>query len=398
MNILYITLSRPRLSEHGIYPDLVRALKRASHRVTIVYAASPRDQKKTELTKEDGVTLLKVVVGENFNVGLIRKGINTIKMEPLLKRGIRKYLKGEHYDLCIYATPPVTFAGVVEYCRKLFGVRTFLMLKDIFPQNAVDIGLFKEGSLIHRYFKKKERALYALSDRIGCMSEANLGYIREHEPWIDEKKLLVFPNTIELEPGTYPRSNPCSNVTSFVFGGNLGKPQAMDFLISAIGDERLALRKDIAFYVIGQGSEKEKVERAAKQLGNLTFIDMMPPAEYDRLMERMDVGIISLDHRFTIPNFPSRILSYMKAGKPVLACSDEVTDIRELVEDKGRFGLWVSSADKEGFVDAVLRLSGDEEMRKAMGIRGFEYLKENFEVGLSVRLLEESMNERKAYV
>ena len=150
MNILYITLSRPRLSEHGIYPDLVRALKRASHRVTIVYAASPRDQKKTELTKEDGVTLLKVVVGENFNVGLIRKGINTIKMEPLLKRGIRKYLKGEHYDLCIYATPPVTFAGVVEYCRKLFGVRTFLMLKDIFPQNAVDIGLFKEGPLIHR--------------------------------------------------------------------------------------------------------------------------------------------------------------------------------------------------------------------------------------------------------
>ena len=398
MNILYITLSRPRLSEHGIYPDLVRALKRASHRVTIVYAASPRDQKKTELTKEDGVTLLKVVVGENFNVGLIRKGINTIKMEPLLKRGIRKYLKGEHYDLCIYATPPVTFAGVVEYCRKLFGVRTFLMLKDIFPQNAVDIGLFKEGSLIHRYFKKKERTLYALSDRIGCMSEANLGYIREHEPWIDEKKLLVFPNTIELEPGIYPRSNPCSNVTSFVFGGNLGKPQAIDFLISAIGDERLALRKDIAFYIIGQGSEKEKVERAAKQLGNLTFIDMMPPAEYDRLMERMDVGIISLDHRFTIPNFPSRILSYMKAGKPVLACSDEVTDIRELVEDKGRFGLWVSSADKEGFVDAVLRLSGDEEMRKAMGIRGFEYLKENFEVGLSVRLLEESMNERKAYV
>ena len=80
MNILYITLSKPRLSEHGIYPDLVRALKRASHKVTIVYAASPGDQKRTELTTEDGVTLLKVVVGENFNVGLIRKGINTLKM------------------------------------------------------------------------------------------------------------------------------------------------------------------------------------------------------------------------------------------------------------------------------------------------------------------------------
>ncbi len=402
------------LSEHGIYPDLVRALKRASHKVTIVYAASPADQKKTELTEEDGVTLLKVVVGENFNVGLIRKGINTIKMEPLLKRGIGKYLKGGHYDLCIYATPPVTFAGVVEYCRKLFGVRTFLMLKDIFPQNAVDIGLFKEGSLIHWYFKRKERALYALSDRIGCMSEGNLRYIREHEPWIEEDKLLVFPNTIELEPGEGPPDAslkadmpdggrkpgeetspddkaPSGRVTSFVFGGNLGKPQAIDFLISAIEDERLTARKDIAFYIIGQGSEKDKAESAARRLDNLTFIDMMPPDEYDRLMERMDVGIISLDHRFTIPNYPSRILAYMKAGKPVLACTDEVTDIRELVEDKGRFGLWVSSADKDGFIDAAIRLSEDEEARKAMGMRGFEYLKENFEVGLSVRLLEKSI-------
>ena len=118
---------------------------------------------------------------------------------------------------------------------------------------------------------------------------------------------------------------------------------------------------------------------------------MLPPDEYDRLMERMDVGIISLDHRFTIPNYPSRILSYMKAGKPVLACTDEVTDIRELVEDKGRFGLWVSSGDRDGFVDAVIRLSGDEKMRREMGQRGFEYLRDNFEVGLSVRLLEENM-------
>ena len=394
MNILYITLSKPRLSEHGIYPDLVRALKRASHKVTIVYAASPGDQKRTELTKEDGVTLLKVVVGENFNVGLIRKGINTIKMEPLLKRGIRKYLKNEHYDLCIYATPPVTFAGVVEYCKKLFGVRTFLMLKDIFPRNAVDIGLFKEGSLIHRFFRNKERKLYAISDRIGCMSEGNLQYIMEHEPWIEKDKLLVFPNTIELEPHSAPVScikASSAGVTSFVFGGNLGKPQAIDFLISAIGDERLAARSDIAFYIVGQGSEKDKVQRAAQRLDNLTFIDMLPPDEYDRLMERMDVGIISLDHRFTIPNYPSRILSYMKAGKPVLACTDEVTDIRELVEDKGRFGLWVSSEDRDGFVDAVIRLSGDEKMRREMGQRGFEYLRDNFEVGLSVRLLEENM-------
>ncbi|MCR4655887.1 MAG: glycosyltransferase family 4 protein [Lachnospiraceae bacterium] len=393
MNIIYITLSEPRLSENGIYPDLVRALKNASHNITIVYAASPRTQKKTELVNEDGVDILKVVVGENFDVSLLKKGINTLRMEPVLKRAIKKHLKNRSYDLCIYATPPVTFAGVVMYCKNHFGLKTFLMLKDIFPQNAVDIGLFKEGSFIHCYFRAKEKMLYTISDRIGCMSEGNVEYIKAHEPWIDESRLLVFPNTIAvpsdppvLSSETSPKEG--EKKIRFVFGGNLGKPQAIDWLIKAISDKKLLKRKDIEFHIIGQGSEKETVKKASERSGNLFYTEQLSPSEYDKLMSEMDVGIISLDHRFTIPNYPSRILSYMKAAKPVLACTDETTDIRKLVETDGRFGLWVSSDDKEGFAEAVLKLSSDGELRKEMGLRGYHYLKEHFNVDLSVRLLE----------
>ncbi|HAG70548.1 MAG TPA: glycosyltransferase WbuB [Lachnospiraceae bacterium] len=394
MNILYITLSEPRLSERGIYPDLVRALRRASHEITIVYAASPARYKKTELIRENGVNILRVVVGENFNVGLIKKGINTLKLEPLLKLAIGRFLKDKSFDLCIYATPPVTFAGVVDYCRKKFGVRTFLMLKDIFPQNAVDIGLFKKGSPVYRVFKSKERRLYALSDAIGCMSEGNLRYLKEHEPWLEDKRLSVFPNTIEIrepENGALAKRQP-KEAVSFVFGGNLGKPQAVEWLISAIGDRRLKERRDIVFYMIGTGSEKEKAAKAAKELPNLIYREALPPDEYERLMAGMDVGIISLDHRFTIPNYPSRILSYMNEKKPVLACTDEVTDIKELVVEKARCGLWVSSDDRDGFVKAVSTLAENAGLRREMGERGFEYLKENFDVELSVRLLERMIN------
>ncbi len=393
MNIIYITLSKPKLSQSGIYPDLVRALLKASHNVTIVYAASPKDQKQTELVNEEGAQILKVLVGENFDVGLLKKGINALRMEPLLKRAIKKYLKDKSFDLCIYATPPVTFAGVVDYCKRQFNVKTFLMLKDIFPQNAVDIGLFKEGSLIHHFFKAKERKLYALSDRIGCMSEGNLEYIKAHEPWLDPSKLLVFPNTIEVPSELQargPEGGRGDLKVRFVFGGNLGKPQGIEWLILAISNKRLSERKDIEFYIIGQGSEKEKVKKASEELSNLFFKEQLPPDEYDRLMSEMDVGIISLDSRFTIPNYPSRILSYMKAGKPVLACTDKVTDMRELVTEQARCGLWVGSDDIEGFADAVLRLSSDESLRRDMGLRGFEYLKEHFNVKSSVKILEEN--------
>ncbi|MCR5789004.1 MAG: glycosyltransferase family 4 protein [Lachnospiraceae bacterium] len=393
MNIIYITLSEPRLSEHGIYPDLVRALIRASHHVTIVYAASPRQLKKTELTKEQGATILRVVVGENFDVGLIGKGINALKMEPLLKQAIRKYLKDARFDLCLYATPPVTFAGVAAYCKKHYGAGTFLMLKDIFPQNGVDIGLFGRNSLIHRYFRRKEKKLYALSDRIGCMSEGNLRYIREHEPWLDPKKLLVFPNTIEVEEETQRTEAEEDQKTRFLFGGNLGKPQAVSWLLAAMADERLTAREDIAFLIAGQGSEKEAVVKAAAAMPNLTYYEQLPTEEYDRLAGQADVGLISLDHRFTIPNYPSRILGYMKAEKPVLACTDEATDIRELVEKEAKCGLWCSSDDEEGFVQSVLWLADHREQREEMGRRGRSYLKQYFSVERSVRLLEESTNQ-----
>ncbi len=404
MKILYITLSDPRLSESGIYPDLMHALKEAGHDIVICLADSPKNIKKTVMTEEYGIRILRVLVGENFNTGLIKKGINTLKMEPLLKSAIAKHLSGESFDLCIYATPPVTFAGVVKYCKKRFGVKTFLMLKDIFPQNAVDIGLFKKDSVIHRYFCLKEKKLYEYSDRIGCMSEGNLRYLKGHYPFISGDKLLVFPNTVKV---TEDKTEDTKGTEStgekvrFVFGGNLGKPQAIDFLLEAIADERLAKRTDIEFLIIGKGSEADRVKSKADKLENLTFMEHMPVSEYNRIMKDCDAGIILLDHRFTIPNYPSRVLGYMQMKKPVLACTDENTDLRDLVEKEGCFGLWCSSDDKDGFVENVLKLSDDKALRKEMGNKGYTYLKDHFDVSRSVELLEEAykeMKKEKSYV
>ncbi len=422
MKIIYITLSDPRLKESGIYPDLINALKERGHEITVCFADSPGNIDHTLCEEVNGIKLLRVLVGENFNVGLIKKGINTLKMEPLLKAAIKKYLKNEEFDLCLYATPPVTFAGVIAYCKKKYKLKTFLMLKDIFPQNAVDIGLFKEGSLIHRYFRKKEEKLYLLSDKIGCMSKGNLEYIKKHDPFVDEDKLMVFPNTIRVrnqeaghkesdpdtkrnieirasedirdyeEPGTSKDfgGKERGKKVSFIFGGNLGKPQGLDFLLEAISDERLTKRDDIEFMIIGKGSESKRVEERAAELPNLVYRSHLPVHEYNEVMKACDVGIISLDVRFTIPNYPSRVLGYMEMKKPVLACTDRNTDMRELVESEGAFGLWCASDDKESFVKNVLKLADDEKLRIEMGERGYRYLCGNFTVERSVRAIEEA--------
>lgn len=389
MDILYLTLKNPNLKEAGIYPDLINALTAKGHKVTIAFADSPKNTPQTKLINENGVRILKVAAGEIFGVNFIKKGIGTLLLEPRLRSAIARFLKDEKFDLVLYATPPVTFANVVKYCRKAYGCRSFLMLKDIFPQNAVDIGLFREGSPVHAFFRRKEKKLYSLSDVIGCMSKANIEYLKKHDPDIPEDKVILFPNTIKVPPLKGKGLEVISGKKlRLVFGGNLGKPQAIDYLVSVIRYDRSPVFNKVEFIFAGNGSESEKVRTACSECGNATFIEYLPVDEYNALMDSCDVGIVSLDVRFTIPNYPSRTLGYMAMAKPMIACTDPNTDVRQLVTEEAGCGLWCRSDDVEGFWKCI-EVMMDEKKRKAMGLNGRKYLEEHFDVSESVRLLEQ---------
>lgn len=388
MDILYLTLKNPNLKEEGIYPDLINALTAAGHKVTIAFADSPHNTPHTKIVTEQGVRILKVTTGEMFGVNFIKKGISTLLLEPRLKSAVKKFLAGDHFDLVLYATPPVTFANVVSYCKKVYGCRAFLMLKDIFPQNAVDIGLFGKGGIIHRFFRNKEKKLYALSDIIGCMSEGNAVYLKEHNPDIGDDKIIVFPNTIKVPP---LKNEGLKFITGrklrLVFGGNLGRPQAIDHLMKVIQYDKSPIYDKVEFIFAGNGSEAELVRRTCEKCSNARFIDYLPPDEYTRLMDTCDIGIVSLDVRFTIPNYPSRILSYMSMAKPIIACTDPNTDIRELLTKEAECGLWCRSDDVEAFWKCIEEMM-DEKKRNTMGMNGRRYLEENFDVSRSVELIE----------
>ncbi|MCR4808159.1 MAG: glycosyltransferase family 4 protein [Lachnospiraceae bacterium] len=389
MDILYLTLKYPNLNESGIYPDLINELTAKGHKVTIAFADSPKNTPKTETATEKGVRILKVTAGEMFNVNFIKKGINTLLLEPRLRAAVKRHLAGEHFDMVLYATPPVTFANVVSYCKKVYGCRSFLMLKDIFPQNAVDIGLFSGKGPIHFFFRCKEKKLYSLSDTIGCMSEGNVRYLKDHNPQVAADKIRVFPNTIKVPP---LKEEELKFITGrklrLVFGGNLGKPQAIDFLLKVIKYNKSPIYDKVEFVFAGNGSEAELVRKTCEKSDNARFIDYLPPDEYNRLMEECDIGIVSLDVRFTIPNYPSRMLSYMAMAKPMIACTDENTDVRELLTSEAGCGLWCRSDDVEGFWSCIEEMM-DEKKRNTMGMSGRKYLEDNFDVSRSVRILEE---------
>ncbi|MDF1616959.1 glycosyltransferase family 4 protein [Petrocella sp. FN5] len=398
MRVLYIATSFPEPDKGAtIYTDLAEGLHEAGHEITVAVSDQARNLSQTQMKKERGFDVLRIVTGNYYDVSLIEKGITTLRIPYFMKRGISKYLKNNIYDFILYESPPVTNASLVNWAKKKYRCPSYLMLKDIFPQNAVDIGIIKKNSPLFFFFKHKEKKLYESADIIGCMSEANKHYIIKHNPWLNTNKIELFPNTKkisnEIEPAEFEMRQKYfipEDACVFLFGGNMGKPQYVNLLCQAIIDCKND--KGIYFLFVGRGTEVYKLENIInlESIKNAKVIENLPRDQYEQITKESDVGLIILDPRFTIPNYPSRILSYMEYSKPVIAATDKSTDLKDLIETS-KCGQWVCSSDKDKFVDAIRKISKNPSL-KEMGSNGRKYLEQNFSLISSVNILEKHFN------
>lgn len=394
MNVIFLTLVRiSDIEGRGIYQDLMRKFRDEGHNVYIVTAAERRMGLETSLTDSCGVKILNVKTLNVQKTNIVEKGIGTLLMEKQFKDAIKKYLGDVKFDLITYSTPPITFTNVVKYLKKKNPKAiSYLQLKDIFPQNAVDMGMFGEKSVFNWYFGRKEKALYETSDYIGCMSPANVDFLLKHNPEIDAARAEVAPNSIELkdddvlnDPGQlesarlYIRKKydlPLDKPV-FIYGGNLGIPQGIDYLVKCLDANKN--RKDCYFVVVGSGTHYGLISEwySKNQNHNVKLMQALPKSEYDTLVRTCDVGMIFLDHRFTIPNYPSRLLSYLEYKMPVVCATDVNTDIGKIAEENG-YGYWCESVKPEDFTALVDKMLASD--RKVMGERGYEFLCANYTV------------------
>ena len=368
MNVLFISISSlPHVSEHGISLDLIHEFRRQGHNMYIICALEKRDNQETYIAEEDGCKILRVKIGNNKRANIIEKGLTTVLLPKKYIAAIKEYYSDVKFDLVLYPTPPVTQVETVEYIKKRDGAKSYLLLKDIFPQNAVDIGMMSKSGIkgfLYRHFRRTEKKLYKVSDYIGCMSQANVDYVIKHNPEVDPNKIEVCPNSIEVIDKSVDEKTRAEirrkygiplDKKIFVYGGNLGKPQDIPFIIECM--EASSSIEEAFFVIVGDGSEYGKLEEYVKSANqsNLRLMQRLPKEDYDTLVGACDVGLIFLDHRFTIPNFPSRLLGYMQAKIPVLAVTDPNTDIGKVIVDGG-FGWWCESDASEEFVNIVKRI------------------------------------------
>ncbi|HYH42220.1 MAG TPA: glycosyltransferase family 4 protein [Burkholderiales bacterium] len=360
--------------------DLAASFTRQGHEVT-VFTTSP--EAPAALVEEvAGVRVVRVPTGRVKEMGLLKRAISEIFMSLALWRGARRCgVRVEDFDGVIWYSPTIFLAPFVAWIKRRSRARAYLILRDIFPQWAVDAGVMRRGPAYY-FFRVFERFQYRVADVIGVQSPANLAQVRADTH--GRRRLEVLYNWIDVD-----RTEPLSSglverhglagKRILVYGGNMGVAQDMDNLVRLA--ERLRGHGGVALLLVGAGSDVERLRRVLSEraLVNVVLVDEVDPDEFRAVLRRCHVGLITLDRRLTTHNIPGKLLAYLEAGLPVAASVNPGNDLLTIIQSSGA-GIGFVNGNDEEFAQATLALACDEARRADMSNAARALLAERFSI------------------
>jgi glycosyltransferase involved in cell wall biosynthesis len=274
------------------------------------------------------------------------------------------------WDAVIWYSPSIFFGPLVVALKFRSKCPTYLILRDIFPQWALDLGLLRKG-LAFRFFQMVTWYQYQLADTIGVQSESNLLYL---QTWAKQprRRLEVLHNWLAPTPDVGSSiqisKTELAGRTIFVYIGNMGIAQGMDILLDLA--ESLRHRADIGFLFVGRGTEVPRLRTIAteRNLSNVIFHDEIDPDEIFGFLTQCHVGLVALDPRHKTHNIPGKFLTYMQTGLPVLARINSGSDLGAIIESEG-VGRVFSGESLAEFSRVAVQLIDDRKGRQSMSPR-----------------------------
>lgn len=334
--------------------DLSREFARQGHSVTVLLP-SPNQQEPWVLEEVDGVQILRLKAPRTKDIGYVRRTFGEFAMPFVMLRQFRKSpLVIEHWDGVVWYAPSIFHGPLASALKNRSNCKGYLIIRDIFPEWAVDMGLMGRG-LPYRFFDAIARYQYSVADVIGVQTPGNQRYF---DRWQQQpgRKLEVLKNW--LGKPAYARCPIRVNETTlagrkvFVYAGNMGVAQGMDILLDLA--EKLRYRTDVGFLFVGRGSEAARLRSvtAERQLKNVLFYDEIHPDEIPDLYAQCGAGIVALDTRHKSHNIPGKFLTYMQSGLPVLANVNAGNDLAQVIRDER-----VGQVCETNQADELLRLT-----------------------------------------
>jgi glycosyltransferase involved in cell wall biosynthesis len=396
MRVLFLMFAFPDMNHSfNMYTALVEQFYKNGHQVFVV--APETADRKTSIRKENGIDVLRVYTLPIKNVSHYLKGVSNVLLPFQFGRAIKKFYPKVKFDLILTPTPPITLVDLAFSLKRKHHAIHYLMLRDIFPQNAVDLGFMKKNGIIYRYFKEKEKRLYASADLIGCMSQGNINFMLSNNKHVPEDKLHELKNfqkpynNRKLDHMKLRKQYGLENKFVVVFGGNMGKPQQLENVLMLA--EMAEGHKDIVVLLLGEGVKMDEIARLIEKnhIKNILIQRTIPKHEYQDLISVCDVGLISLHESFTIPNIPSKALDYWNVGLPILASIDKATDFGKILDDE-KCGLWSYAGEHEKFYSNLMILYHNKNSRLEMGKKGKAYFSKYLTPDLAYKTIIDKLN------
>lgn len=356
MRIALIADTFPPLRTSGAVQlrDLSRELVRQGH-VPTVMLPSAELRAPWALEDMEGVQVLRLRAPRTKDIGYVRRTVAEFAMPFAMLRSLRKSpLANERWDGVAWYAPTIFLGPMASALKRASGCKGYLIIRDIFPEWAADMGLMGRG-LPYRFFKAVARHQYSVADVIGVQTPGNAAYFKE---WAQGtgRRLEVLQNWLADAPNTgcsiSVADSPLQGRKVFVYAGNMGVAQGMGVLLDLA--ERLRARRDVGFLFVGRGSDARRLgaDAQARGLDNVVFHDEIHPDEIPGLYAQCHAGLVALDPRHRTHNIPGKFLTYMQSGLPVLASINRGNDLAGMIEQED-----VGRVSVDGTVDTLQRMA-----------------------------------------
>jgi len=361
--------------------DLALELKAQGHQVSI---CTPDDSLNESYTIDDfeGIQVLRFKTGEIKNVSKVKRAINETLLSFRAWNSLKKHFRSNHYDFIVYYSPTIFFGFLVKKLKNLWNGRSYLILRDIFPQWVVDNGLMSKYSPIYFYFKFFEYINYSAADVIGVQSPSNKEYFKGNKKFQHKLDVLYNWSSVDkekLRPGFYRERLGLKDKVVFFYGGNIGHAQDMMNLVRLA--ETLGGYSEIHFLFVGKGDEVELINNyiIEKNLKNINCLPSVNQNEYQLMLSEFDIGLFSLHKDHITHNFPGKLLGYMKHSLPILGSVNKNNDLQQVLNDANA-GFVSENGDDDLLVNNAIQLIQSIQLRRKMGDNAYKLLNDRFSV------------------
>ena len=388
MRIALIADTFPPLRSSGAVQlrDLSREFAVQGHALTVLLP-SPDQQEPWVLKKMDGVQVLRLKAPRTKGISYIRRTLGELLMPFSMLRQFRKSpLASERWAGVVWYAPSIFHGPLASALKKSSDCKGYLIIRDIFPEWAVDMELMGQG-LPYWFFDMVARYQYSVADVIGVQTPGNRGYF---DRWQKQpgRKLEVLQNWLgkpaQVRCSIRVSETPLAGRKVFVYAGNMGVAQGMDIMLDLA--EKYRGRTDVGFLFVGRGSDAARLKTSAKdrKLNNVLFYDEIHPDEILDLYAQCSVGIVALDPRHKSHNIPGKFLTYMQGGLPVLANVNAGNDLAQMIRDD-QVGQVCENNQVENFLQLAHMLLAQIESDDQLPARCRSLFQREFAVEKTVR-------------